>query len=407
MTLSTTLKEFQRRWAKTALTVIGIVGFVLLFTLTRGCGIEALGQWTEKPSVEPSPSARYWEALAYDEKSDKVIMFGGVYSATSSDDVTLRGDTWTYDLATGTWKEVTPAGESPSARSDHVMLYEPTSGTVLMFGGHDATTPNAAGLGDLWEFDPAAGTWTELEPAGTGPSDWEYETAVYDSKSRQVLLVGSKTEYPSAADTTRYRFVNEIWSYDPAANEWTELEPSGIKPPGLMREAAAYNAATGTVLVYGGAYTSLDGPKPEDDFDGAIPNQSLWAYDPVANTWSDLEPQGSSPPAAGGPYLGYYAGIDRYVYLAQGQTDSGDIASAMGAYDPAANRWTQIKPAEGDALAARLFSATVWCSEKWGVLLYGGFRIDEEANTSDDTVAFVYPSSVWIYAVPAQSDAAP
>ena len=44
----------------------------------------------------------------------------------------------------------------------------------------------------------------------------------YDPSTQRVILFGGGT--PTA-------FFNDTWAYDPAANTWTELSPSGTLPP--------------------------------------------------------------------------------------------------------------------------------------------------------------------------------
>ena len=45
----------------------------------------------------------------------------------------------------------------------------------------------------------------------------------YDSSSHRVIMFGG-----SVADGSKY--FNDTWAYDPAANTWTELKPSGALP---------------------------------------------------------------------------------------------------------------------------------------------------------------------------------
>jgi len=55
----------------------------------------------------------------------------------------------------------------PSARSQHSMVFEKSTGKVLLFGGglagstSDQTSISLA-FGDTWEWDAGAGTWNQL-----------------------------------------------------------------------------------------------------------------------------------------------------------------------------------------------------------------------------------------------------
>ena len=43
------------------------------------------------------------------------------------------------------------------------MAYDPHSKMIVLFGGIDS---QFVCYNDTWAFDPAAGTWTELQPGG-------------------------------------------------------------------------------------------------------------------------------------------------------------------------------------------------------------------------------------------------
>ena len=69
-----------------------------------------------------------------------MIMFGGG-----------SNDTWAYDPKVNTWSDITPEGTLPSAREDQSMVYEPSSGQMVMFGGSSSTEGD---LGDTWVYTP-------------------------------------------------------------------------------------------------------------------------------------------------------------------------------------------------------------------------------------------------------------
>jgi hypothetical protein len=393
-------KQVQPRWVKLSLMIVGVVGLVLLLLFTRGCDVKTLGQWTEKTSAGTSPSARSGQALVWDASGGKSIMFGGSYAATMDAERTYLDDTWAYDPAAGTWSEVATTGGGPSARFGHAMVYDPDTGTVLMFGGYDQTTPSGAGLSDLWEYDPGTGAWSELEPPGDRPPGGEYQATVYDSRTRRLLLLVSVAESGTAGDSSTFKYVDQLWAYDREADAWTKLDPGGDSPPGLAAEAMVYDPGTGRVLVFGGYYTSLDAGRPESEF-GWIANESLWAYDPATNEWNDLKPGGDRPPGTSLPYFVYSPSIQKCVLLVQGITQDGALVSAMWSYDSTANRWTRIKPTDKIFPAVRLAGSMVSCSEQPGILLYGGSRPEKPEDLSDLTQAYVYPEAVWVYSVPA------
>ena len=103
--------------------------------------------------TEDKPPMRYWQYMAFDEASGKIVMFGGNPSGLNF------GDTWLYDYAENTWTEVHPE-VSPSPRQCGALVYYPSLGGVVMFGGIDE---DQSGFDDTWVFDAVTGEWSLVE----------------------------------------------------------------------------------------------------------------------------------------------------------------------------------------------------------------------------------------------------
>ena len=84
-----------------------------------------------------SPPARAGASMAYDAQIGKVVLFGG------RDPGGARNDTWTYDVATNTWKRQFPS-TSPPARSSASMAYDAQSNLIVLFGGQNRTEQRPA-----------------------------------------------------------------------------------------------------------------------------------------------------------------------------------------------------------------------------------------------------------------------
>ena len=54
----------------------------------------------------------------------------------------------------------------------------------------------------------------------------------------------------SGADSVE--FLNDTWAYDPVANTWTELDPSGTLPPARAMHAMACDPVANRLIVFGG-----------------------------------------------------------------------------------------------------------------------------------------------------------
>lgn len=221
------------------------------------------GAWIELEPGGDLPSARQGQSFVCDDTGGQVFLLGGETHGGE-----LLNDTWAYQPATNTWTELAPAGDSPSERVFHAMVYDPGSSRVILFGGWNEQTEN---LNDTWAFDPAANAWTELDPSGELPPSRRGHTLVYDPASGRVILFGGYSE--------QTEHLNDTWAYDPAANTWTELDPAGDLPGRRSGHCATYDPAAGMMIVFGGV-------EPDAGY------SDTWAYEPAANTWTELHPAG-------------------------------------------------------------------------------------------------------------------
>ncbi len=144
--------------------------------------------------LNPSPPPRLQPALAYDVVRMEVVLFGG----WDFDNDVFLNDTWVLD-ADG-WHERTPT-PSPPGRSYHQMIYHATRQRVQLFGGHSGVTGTLP-LADLWEFNGFG--WSLAAMAADAPHRMSFGLA-YDSRERQVVFFGGQR-----SDFETY---NETWLY--------------------------------------------------------------------------------------------------------------------------------------------------------------------------------------------------
>lgn len=188
--------------------------------------------WTERhPAV--SPSGRYHAAMAYDAARGKVVMFGGAYaSGGQSYDL---DETWTWDGQT--WEQLQPA-TSPPARRLAKMAYDAANDRIVLFGGYMLSDP--LGADDTWVWD---GTdWTEVTPAVSPPRRTSTAMA-YDDRSRRVVLFGG-------GDNTM-GYLGDTWEWDTAAGTWTEIQPA-TSPSTRGYTSMAFDSARGRTVLFGG-----------------------------------------------------------------------------------------------------------------------------------------------------------
>jgi N-acetylneuraminic acid mutarotase len=152
----------------------------------------AANTWTKLQTTGDVPSARGGCGMVYDQSESKTVLFGG----TDSKAKTYFNDTYVFDYGTKTWTKVTPAGETPSLRSGLGLAYDPTSLTVVLFGGWDG----AQYFNDTWTFSVATSTWTNLNLTDA-PSARDSHSLLYDAITNELVLFGGYVGTDAAQDT--------------------------------------------------------------------------------------------------------------------------------------------------------------------------------------------------------------
>ena len=236
----------------------------------------AASVWTERHPSGSIPSERVFQAMAYDSDTKRIILFGGLsYLADTS---SCLDDTWIYDPAGDTWTELYPAGPVPSARASHTMVYDPITKRVILFGGASDLSGTVASPDSTWAYDPSKNTWIELKPSGPAPSARLGHVMAYDSTMALMIVFGG-AHAP--------RDLNDLWTYDPSANTWIELKPSGPLPKGRNGAGLDYDPLADRLVLFGGF---IGGSVGAAGFVG-----DTWEYDFAKSKWIEIEPVGQAP----------------------------------------------------------------------------------------------------------------
>jgi hypothetical protein len=202
--------------------------------------------WTQMhPTV--SPPARFGHAMAYDEVSKKVVMFGGWSdSGTAS-------DTWLWDGAN--WTEV-QGSAGPSARANAAMAFDTVSGEMILFGGMVAGSP-ATWPSDTWAWDGSA--WHLKNVAAPPPGRIGHAMA-YSPVLGAVVMVGGTGGKDVTETSWNYDFRRETWVWK--GSQWTEEFPDNQPGPAYTL-GAVYDPVRQAVVVHVGDDLTCDsrGPK--------------------------------------------------------------------------------------------------------------------------------------------------
>jgi len=192
----------------------------ILFDTTRVTwSFDTLGETRLNPAT--SPSLRTSALAAYDERRDRVVLFGGVDPQSN-----LLDDTWEWDGQT--WTDVSTATRPPPASAARAMTYDRARGKVVLVH----TT-------QMWEWDGVA--WQSSALAApllnrTGPA------LAYDPIRERVVWFGGQ-------DSSALAF-NDTWLLEPTG--WVVQEPPFARPAPRSSASLTWDASRRRLVLYGG-----------------------------------------------------------------------------------------------------------------------------------------------------------
>ncbi|HXM99048.1 MAG TPA: kelch repeat-containing protein [Candidatus Dormibacteraeota bacterium] len=291
-----------------------------------GCG----SSWQFVAPSGAVPPER-WGAITWTDSTGKLMLFGG-----QDRFLEFLNDLWSYDTGTNTWTQIgggpspfnkpgvygtqgtAAAGNWPGGRWGANGRLD-ASGNLWVFGGFgcDSTGPSCSNLllNDLWKY--SGGVWTWVKGSNTGNQAGVYGTkgtaaATNVPPSRQAStgwVDNLGNFWMFGGFTSGTNGFNDLWKYDPVANQWTWISGS----PG----------ATNTPGNYG-----TQGVAAASNVPGARWLSAAWS-DTHGNLWLF---GGQGYDVTGNGSLG-----DLWEYTIDTATDPGNPAKI------ALNQWTWIK----------------------------------------------------------------
>lgn len=332
--------------APAGIFIIIFIAYPIVATLTLSFvpAEPVVGTWTENADGL-EPAARVEHAVAYDSKSDRVILFGGYLD--NQDPPTPSDETWVYDVDTKSWSRVSSSG-APPPRGESALAYDVESDRAILFGGQSGNLT----FNDTWAFDANEGSWTLMAPP-TSPPPLSGHAMVYDSESDRVVLFGG-----SASATAEVS--SGTWIYDLDANSWSKM-PSDTSPPGRSSHAMAYDWRLDRVVLFGGAS------------DGSALGET-WSYDFNENNWTLMRPR-ASPSARHSHAMVYDSGADLVILFA------GRAAGETWVYHLGSDSWVEVNPSP--VPPRRTGHAMAYDNRSAQTVLFGGFALATNTLSSD------------------------
>lgn len=237
-------------------------------------------------SVPLAPAARNGHSMAYDDRSDAVVLFGGDLTRSlvtafitvetgvpsDSDRTTYaplwNNETWVYRLESAGWAELTPRLRPPKT-SQAAMVYHSASEQFLLTGGHGM---GIDGTLASWTYNPAGNVWSRLAIAEAPSHRWNHAMA-YDPAGDRVVLFGGMTAHGPNNETWVYYLENETWSNRAPVNG----------PLARHGHRLVFDEIRERVVLFGGVGRSSI-------------YSDMWVYDLDANSWSEVNQIGAPAP---------------------------------------------------------------------------------------------------------------
>lgn len=162
----------------------------------------------------------------------------------------LTNDWYQFDGTTGQWSQIASLPASPRQYCAAFVLPSPDGDFGYLFGGLDANGP----LNELWRYDPAMNSWTQMASL---PSEPRYAAVAFNNGYIATGLFGN-----GAA-------TNEMWHYEPGTGSWQQLSSM----PAIPRHRACGMTRVGLMVIGGAdsAYHAL---------------ADCWTYNTLTDTWS-------------------------------------------------------------------------------------------------------------------------
>ena len=303
-----------------------VVGAVLALAMS------ACGGTTQSPATPASPTAAPPSTMAPSTPTSE---------PSTSPSISPSAAVSAPPVATA-WRKLEP-GEAPSAREDHTWTLDPSTRTAYLFGGRDGSKV----YDDIWAFDLASDTWQALDPGGRGPAARFGHEAVWVDGVGLVVWAGQAG--PTA-------FFDDLWAYDPVANDWSRLPNDGPKPVARYGSCSAIGEDGRMWISHG--FTE-DGVRFSD----------TRAYDFEAGTWSDETPDGDQPVVR--CLHACWLTADGRLALYAGQTTGVRALGDLWALD--AGQWAMV---DGQLPPERNLPAATRHGDD--VVVFGGLGLDGE-----------------------------
>jgi N-acetylneuraminic acid mutarotase len=226
---------------------------------------------------------------------------------------------------------------------------------------------DGSNFNDVWALSLSSETWTSVVTSGDGPSPGWGSSAVLDAATNTMIIYGG-TGAPE-----------DVWALSLSSHTWTNI-PTSNKPTGRYVHTAVFDAATNSMYIFGGYGPTL--------FDTWALSFSSNPY--TSNTWTSISTSGPSKRYSHSSVLDP---ATRTVYIFGGYTDDGSsYLNDVWALSLSSNTWTPVSTS-GDGPSARSSHSFVFDAATSAMYIMGGY--DNTGSCLNDVWALNLLSHTW------------
>ena len=280
--------------------------------------------------------------MTYDDALGAVVFVGGSTSGPGID---------TYSWDGSSWSLVSAVASPPGSRLLFSLTYDKARGQLVLFGGYSTVTNTP--LSDTWTFDGT--TWTQAAPATSPPATYD-ATLVNDPVRNKVLLINGNSSIGT-------------WAW--GGSTWSQVATYGQSPPANRGVRCDFDAASNTVVLFGG-------------YDGSANNET-WQWD--GSTWTLAAPV-HAPGARALEAVAYDSSTQQLVMYG-GASDADGWLNDTWLWD--GTDWSEL---QGPSIPSGRFNEQLtYDIARSEVVLFGGFIAANGGFESSDT--WTWDGTTW------------
>jgi hypothetical protein len=308
------------------LGVLLLVSTVHAGPTPSGTGIPVTtGTWTMVLSRGLPVSSNDWEQLVYVSAVQRSMMLSQYHQNNSEPNESLIG----YNFDTNSWDILDMGGlfhtenMPEGGESEGYFDFDPNN-NIIAYHCCTSGSNQAENVNHTWWFDVLGQSGrdkqTSAEPVSLQPG------GAFDVAHNVAVMHGGASYVGT-------------WIYDPVGNTWQPKTAGGTPPdPSVILPGMAYSSSAQQVFLYGGRNSA-----------GTTYYPDLYSYDVPSNSWTLVAPTGGVKPPGRCCTNFAYDSTDNVFLLYGGRNASGVLGDTW-VYDPVANAWTQLNPAQSPSI---------------------------------------------------------